>query len=312
MIDAKELARNGCRYLGTPYSVMDCQKLFEQMLKDFGLNMDLGGSNSWYRYIMDHGWVGTPEECRKKFGYVPQGATLFIREEVSDTTPAKFRDDGIGDITHMGVDTGLSGNEMVRIAEDEYGVSNASNYNFGNGAIHSSSSRGGVCTSKFEGETIKNGGWNRVGLFLEKIEYPGISGDIPDDPDDPKPEPEPEPIEEFAEVWSENGKPVNTRKGPDESYALSKAGKISVGTVVEILDRTTNDQGEEWCKIKYQDPRNAIWYCWMKADFLIPIDDSPTDQLYTVMIPMLTEYQADALISKYPGSTKIPEGQAVG
>ena len=78
----------------------------------------------------------------KEFGSVPKGALLFIREDVSASTPGKFRSDGIGDITHMGVKTGR-----------------------GDGAIHSSHSRGCVCTSKFRDRTIPNGGWNRVGLL---------------------------------------------------------------------------------------------------------------------------------------------------
>ena len=62
----------------------------------------------------------------KQFGSVPKGALLFILEPVGPKTPAKFRDDGIGDVTHMGIVTGR-----------------------GDGAIHSSGSRGCVATSKF-------------------------------------------------------------------------------------------------------------------------------------------------------------------
>ena len=78
----------------------------------------------------------------KQFGSVPKGALLFILEPVGPKTPAKFRDDGVGDATHMGIVTGRN-----------------------DGAIHSSSSRGCVATSKFAGKTIPNGGWNRVGLL---------------------------------------------------------------------------------------------------------------------------------------------------
>ena len=83
----------------------------------------------------------------KQFGSVPKGALLFILEDVGPKTPAKFRNDGIGDVTHMGIVTGRN-----------------------EGAIHSSQSRGGVVTSKFKGKTIPNGGWNRVGL-LEEFDY---------------------------------------------------------------------------------------------------------------------------------------------
>ena len=139
---AEEFSRAGDQFLGRSYEEMDCQALVERMMAAVGYKRDLGGSNSWYRECIKNGWTGTPEECVKEFGSVPKGALLFIREDVSASTPGKFRSDGIGDITHMGVKTGR-----------------------GDGAIHSSHSRGCVCTSKFRDRTIPNGGWNRVGLL---------------------------------------------------------------------------------------------------------------------------------------------------
>ena len=139
---AEEFSRAGDQFLGRSYEEMDCQALVERMMAAVGYKRDLGGSNSWYRECIKNGWTGTPEECLREFGSVPKGALLFIREDVSASTPGKFRSDGIGDITHMGVKTGR-----------------------GDGAIHSSRSRGCVCTSKFRDRTIPNGGWNRVGLL---------------------------------------------------------------------------------------------------------------------------------------------------
>ena len=146
-ISGLEFSKAGDKYLGRSYQEMDCQAFVEKCMADVGYRRDLGGSNSWYRECMKHGWVGSPEECAKEFGSVPKGALLFILEAVGPKTPAKYRNDGIGDVTHMGIVTGR-----------------------GDGAIHSSQSRGGVVTSKFMGKTIPNGGWNRVGL-LEEFEY---------------------------------------------------------------------------------------------------------------------------------------------
>lgn len=154
-----ELARAGCRYLGTPYGTMDCQAFVEKCLADIGIRKDLAGSNAWYRYVMSHGWTGTPEECRKQFGMIPPGAFLFILEQ-DGNEPSKYYGDGIGNASHIGIYTGLSGKEMAQIS----GVAGADRYVFGDGAIHSSSSRGCVCTSKFSGKSI-SGGWNRVGLW---------------------------------------------------------------------------------------------------------------------------------------------------
>ena len=75
MPTGKELAAAGPKYLGTPYSKMDCQTFVERCLADIGIRINLPGSNAWYRK-MD--WVGSPEECRKKYGKVPVGAFLFI------------------------------------------------------------------------------------------------------------------------------------------------------------------------------------------------------------------------------------------
>ena len=137
----------GDRYLGRKYEEMDCQAFVEKCMADVGLRMDLGGSNSWYREVMKHGWAGPPEECARRFGSVPKGALLFILEPVSADTPAKFRSDGVGDAAHMGIVTGR-----------------------GEGAIHSSQSKGGVVNSRFRGQTIPNGGWNRVGLY-DRFDY---------------------------------------------------------------------------------------------------------------------------------------------
>ena len=114
----------------------------EKCMADVGYPRDLGGSNRWYRECLKNGWTGTPEECMKQFGSVSKGALLFILEPIGPKTPAKFHNDDIGDAAHMGIVTGRN-----------------------EGAIHSSSSRGCVATSKFKGKTIPNGGWNRIGLL---------------------------------------------------------------------------------------------------------------------------------------------------
>ena len=83
MINAEQFAKAGEKYLGRPYDRkqpggMDCQDFYEQCARDCGLNMDLSGSNAWYRKMIQTGWTGSPEECKKVFGRIPKGATLFI------------------------------------------------------------------------------------------------------------------------------------------------------------------------------------------------------------------------------------------
>jgi len=146
MIDAGELSRAGDKYIGVKYSAMDCQAFIEKCLSDCGIKIDLAGSNAWYRKVMAEGWTGTPEECRKEYGKIPAGAFLFILKS-DGKEPAKYRADGIGNASHIGMKTGR-----------------------GKGAIHSSASAGKVCESTFKDKTIR-GGWNRVGLWLKEIDY---------------------------------------------------------------------------------------------------------------------------------------------
>ena len=292
-ISAEELARSGCKYLGTPYSTMDCQAFWERMLKDCGLKMDLGGSNSWYRYIMAHGWVSTPEECKAMYGSIPQGATLFIREDVSESTPAQFRNDGIGDITHMGVYTALSGKEMVRIAQ-EAGVKDAEKYNFGDGAIHSSSSRGGVCTSKFAGKTIPNGGWNRVGLFLEKIAYVGIE---PEPGPGPEPTP-PEPQTDWAIVVAESGDKVKMRAKPTQACNLY--WDVPVGAEVQVYqwNAATDKKGQVWARIAWAGQDG-----YMIQEFLRDEEEPAAQERWTVTITGLSYDQAEELCMDWGNAT---------
>ena len=140
MVSAETVSLQGDKYLGTPYSRMDCQGFVERCLADAGLKKDLAGSNAWYREIRMNGWVGTPEECRARFGKIPNGAFLFILKQ-DGGEPAKYKPDGLGNSSHIGLCTEPRGK----------------------GAIHSSYSRGCVAESEFHNKS-SNGGWNRVDL----------------------------------------------------------------------------------------------------------------------------------------------------
>ena len=120
----------GDKYIGTPYSVYDCQAFVERMLADAGLSMNLAGSNAWYRTMS---WRGTPEQCKATFGCIPTGAFLFIVAH-DGGEPAHYNDN-LGNANHIG----------VVIHRDL-------------GAIHSSQRKGGVYYSLFQDATIPNGG----------------------------------------------------------------------------------------------------------------------------------------------------------
>ena len=243
MINGKKLAEAGFKYLGVPYSQMDCQAFIEQCLRDCGLDKNLAGSNAWYREVMNNGEILTPEECVKKYKKAPAGAFLFILNK-DGGEPSKYKSDNLGNASHIGLVTEK-----------------------GEGAIHSSATRGAVSESKFNNKTI-NGGWNKVGLWnqVELVDHLGSKLDDPLEsgsdrlyPSDP-PEAEGTTI---AVVTSDNGNPVNTRKGPGKEYPQSKAGKLPAGTEVQVL-KTKAD----WSYIKHIDQNKATWYCWINTTYL--------------------------------------------
>ena len=248
MIDGKQLGTIGFEKIGTSYEDMDCQKFIEWCLKQCGLDKDLAGSNAWFREVWNNGVIMTPEECVAQLGTVPAGAFLFILEDDGGEVERGYHD-GLGNATHIGLVTGK-----------------------GKGAIHSSKTAGGVAESKFENKTVKNGGWNRVGLYNKvAYDYAGSGSAVPE-PVTPVPEPVPEPEPEISAIVTVGaGQNVITRKGPGKGYAMSKAGRLPDGAQVTILERTTNSQGESWCRIRCV-INGVKWICWMKGEFLMAAD----------------------------------------
>ncbi len=274
MVDAEVFRKAGCKYLGRLYSEMDCQAFVEKALADSGIRMDLKGSNAWYRKMT---WVGSPEECKSKFGYIPKGAFLFIHA-FDGGEEARGYHDGKGNASHIGIDTGLTGHEMVAIAW-EAKTQGASRWNYGDGAIHSSSSRGHVATTNFKGKAI-SGGWNKIGLW-KSISYDEkvnkiLNGESP----------EPEPSGKTAVVTASSGSTVNMRTSPSKSALIIT--RVPIGSTVEIIQV----QGD-WSKLKYQSNTG-----WMMNEFL----KSSTDTSYTVTIPDLTKDQAEELKKQYPNA----------
>lgn len=188
VIDGIKLVQAAVKYLGRSYTDMDCQAFPERALKDCGLDINLAGSNAWYREVMKNGAIMTPEECVRKLGKVPPGAFLFIWANDGGEEKRGYHD-GLGNASHMGFCTDETADEMMayclaRISSAAERKKFIEKVSHGNGAIHSSSSRGCVCTSKFAGRTIPNGGWNRVGLWTKEIAYDYTGGDsgFPDNP----------------------------------------------------------------------------------------------------------------------------------
>lgn len=232
---ATEFAQKGFSYIDTPYSKLDCQALVEAMLQDVGIRKNWDGSNAMYR---DMAWVGTPEECKKKFGCVPVGAWIFILLN-DGGEPAKYRKDGIGNADHVGVKVGS-----------------------GKGVIHSSYTNKEVCESTFKDKTIPNGGWNRVGLsrlldYGENIERELYGVPIREEPSSSSFMEETKLEEEVVihmttATVTTSGGILNVRQSPSSDGR--KIGELQNGTTVSVLEKTT----ETWWKIQQND---LIGYC---------------------------------------------------
>ena len=276
-IDSVAFSFAGDKYLGVPYSQMDCQAFVERCMADCGFRKDLPGSNAWYREVMNNGWVGSPEDCMKEFGQIPKGALLFILKH-DGKEPEKYRKDGIGNASHVGFKTGRN-----------------------DGAINSSSSRGCVATSKFKDKTIPNGGWNRVGLY-KQFDYGksvnwilehGTDGQPADD--DGKQD---EVVYLQGKVTAPTGSTVKLRKEP--STSCSMYWDIQIGTEVMVVD-----YGPEWSKVI-----TGGLTGWMMTKFIdiqgevIPGDEEPVD-------PGQTDIEDDDNFKPSDGSQEYGPGDMV-
>lgn len=236
--DAVAFSWAGDKYLGRSYDEMDCQRFVEKCMSDVGLHEDLAGSNAWYRQVMRNGWVGSPEDCKKQFGSIPKGALLFIHAFDGGEEKRGYHD-GLGNASHIGIKTGRN-----------------------DGAIHSSATRGCVATSKFQDKTIRNGGWNRVGLY-NKFTYGKSIDWILEHGEHQEDEKQEEGEKMQGRVIAESGSTVNLRKKPSGDLLE----RIPVGSAVTVLEK----QGEWW----------RVTTCgltgWMKAEF-IRLDDEQDDQ----------------------------------
>ena len=275
-VSAEQFSLEGDKYIGRLYTDMDCQTFIENAMRDAGLKMDLKGSNAWYREVKKNGWVGTPEECKKLFGSIPKGALLFIHVFDGGEVARGYKD-GLGNAKHIGAKTGRSGKEMCARAR-EAGVNEPEKWNYGDGAIHSSSTRQHVATSKFADKTISGGGWNTIGLYNkftygEKIDriLAGLSGGgTAEEPGTGNnDESEDKPMGYKARLEGGNtDSGINVRK---------KAGGDLLDTVPQGTEVMVVAESGNWCKIQFkQGSRTYTGY--VKGEFVVVDDDAPADE----------------------------------
>ena len=140
---------------GHTYAEMDCQAFVEHCVTACGGRMAYAGSNDMARNVA---WMGTLANA-KAAGMLRPGAGVMIHKEESDSTPAKYRGDGLGDFDHVGLYVG----EGALTDVDKKGTRRVCN------VVHSGQTMGRVA-----GSTLANG-WTHVVLYRE-IDY-GV--DIP-------------------------------------------------------------------------------------------------------------------------------------
>ena len=111
MVTGKQFATQARsdKYTNLKYSDVDCQAFVEKVLYDSGCRKSDGkaynwkGSNSMWRNALS--WKGTKEECISKFGYIPEGAWVFMLK-YDGGEKEKGYDDDQGNAYHVGIYTG--------------------------------------------------------------------------------------------------------------------------------------------------------------------------------------------------------------
>lgn len=274
---AEAFSAAGFPFIGRSYDDMDCQEFVERCMEAVGIKKDLKGSNAWFREVQAHGWTGSPEECKKTFGSIPKGALLFIHAFDGGEEKRGYHD-GKGNASHIGIKTGT-----------------------GKGAIHSSASRGGVFESDFNDKTIRNGGWNMVGLWADGFTYgakidnilAGISGTDPGEPTEEANEKQEETMYTATVYGGTETAPLNLRKKPDGDLL----DYVPQGSTVTVIK-----DGEKWSKLTWKGKTG-----YMLSEFIHP-DGEPMedpdepwdeeDEGETVTITLnITEKQAVYLLS---------------
>ena len=165
---------------GIPYSQLDCVHFVNQVRLDLGLQSMLNGTNSLWR-SNNLTWKGTLQDAYIRWNVnnwrsLPQGILLFRIKAETDPTynippiPSRYYMDGIGNVTHVGIMTGLG-----------QGIMQSGGY--GGRGVHESGWQANY--------------WTHCATQMN-VQYPGPENPDPPtpdppDPDDPNPPSPPEP-----------------------------------------------------------------------------------------------------------------------
>lgn len=241
--------------VGYTYDEMDCQAFVEHCVRQAGGSMDYSGSNDMAR---NAAWLGTLENAKAAGKLVP-GAGMLIHDDTEANLPAKYRGDGLGDFSHVGLYVG----EDALTDTDKNGQKRSCD------VVHSSSSMGRVA-----GSTLKNG-WTHVMWFAE-IDYgvdvqPGveIGAEISQDTTADSNGAEggltagtpAASAERYATVVSPDGNPVKLRKTASQKESVY--WKVNPGARV-LVEREKDD----WALVTAVCSDGYVRRAYMMSQFL--------------------------------------------
>jgi hypothetical protein len=87
---------------GSTLAGMDCQGLVEYCIRTAGGKINYAGSNDMFRHACT--WLGKLEQAKREGKLIP-GAIVFMHE-TDGNEPAKYKGDGLGNASHVGVYVG--------------------------------------------------------------------------------------------------------------------------------------------------------------------------------------------------------------
>lgn len=273
MLNVQKMIDSAREALGWPYvspgtndrNGIDCSGLFKKIYKDQGASIAHGSNSIFHKYC-------SSTELLKSVSQLQPGMAVFkLRPWRESEKDNQWYGREPGDICHIGLVVSVNPLQI----------------------IHASSDAGCVTTD------TKLGKWAYCGK-LKNVDY---SGDPTPGPS-PEPGPDPEPVgPEYATVWAASGSTVNLRK--EKSTKAKLLARMPIGSIVKVIRKE-----DTWCNVAYTDSYPATWQGYVQTQFLKfeetpgPGPEPEPTPGVTVIIPGLTEAEADALLGQYPQGRK--------
>ena len=238
---------------------MDCQGLVRWVMKECGLALPpkKGTNYMWRAALVEKGTIA---ECVRRWGKVPLGTLIFIRDYDGGEKERGYNDDE-GNVWHV----------YIKIAEGLL--------------IHASNGNGYVLTRDFDDKEIKNGGPNTYGMLPSTV-YTGLrtpedaavaedeyeepqygedaaeDGGMPEGVEPPKGMEPPKVAGPGEAMINVQEGELRLRKEPKEGAKVIKG--MPKGHIVKVLDFHG-----AWTKVEYVDFRGTVHRGWCMTEYLL-------------------------------------------